>query len=75
MVTFRTRKEADTFAKKRIAGFKSVINKAHKDAYYGSSAKLTKQRKEFLRKAIKTVKVKKIQLKHWEKPIYRVVGM
>lgn len=72
--TFNTRKEAESFAIKRRKAFRSQIKKAEKDDWYNSSPKRLKARQEFLRESIKTVKVVRTKLKHWDKPLYEVVG-
>ena len=60
---YDTRREAIAFAKKRKAGFRQL-------------AKEDSSRKNFFYKiAIPSVKIRKIQYKHWKEPLYEVEGM
>ncbi len=74
MVTFKTKKEAEAFAAKRRKGFRTILKDVKKDNYYNTSPRRLKSREKFLREAIETTGVKKIQHKHWSKPMYEVVG-
>ena len=61
MVTFDTKQKAEAFAVKRRKGFRSIT-------------KRDPNRRSQMNKAIKSVKVKRIQRKGWSSPIYEVVG-
>ena len=63
MSTFNTKKEAEVWARKRKAGFRKLMQTA-----------TTTKRKNFLKKSIASVKIKKVKLKHWSKPMYKVIG-
>ena len=62
MTAFNTKKEALTFVNERKKGFRQLIKEDN-------------SRKEFLNKAIKSVKIKKVMRSNWKKPLYVVEGM
>lgn len=74
MTTFNTMKEAKEYASKQKKGFREQIKRAKNSPWYSNSPKRLKERKNFLLESIKTVKVKKVKLKHWNKALYEVVG-
>jgi len=59
---YTTKTKANASAAKRRKGFRKLKKGA------------SPQRKRYLDESIKTVKVKKIQRKHWKKPLYEVKG-
>lgn len=69
-VDFSTKKEAEEFAVNRRKGFRVAMQ----DKYLQFAVN-KEQRKKYLKGAIKSVKVRRIKLRHWKKPIYRVEGM
>lgn len=73
-VVFNTKRDAEKFAARRRKGFRGLIKAAEKDGYYKSSPKRLKARQKFLKQSIKTVKVKRVKHRHWNKPYYEVTG-
>lgn len=63
MSTFRTKKEAEAYAGRRRKGFRKLLGEAR-----------APRRKLMLRKAIKSVKIRKIKYSHWKRPLYEVKG-
>ena len=70
LMEFSTKPEAEKWAAKRKQAFRTILKKG-----YIRGWKLTEKEKRFYRDSLKNVKVKTIKLKHWKKPIYRVVGV
>ena len=62
MTAFNTKREALKFATKRKQGFRQLIIQ-------------DPTRKAFLEKAIRSVKIRRVKKKHWNKPLYIVEGM
>jgi len=76
MVIFDTSKEAMAFAVKRRNGFRELIRKAPRDPIYKNAPRMLKSRVSFLKKAIGSVRVRKIQpMYKGGKPLYEVTGM
>ena len=77
MSAYSTKGEAEWAAVQRRKGFRKLMKKIHTDFLFSSSLKTIQQRKTFLQKAIRSVKVRRIlgnKRKGW-KPIYEVTGM
>ena len=75
MVTFNTRREAESFARKRKRGFRELIKKANNDPI-DNTPKLIKARKKSLRGAIKSVKIREIKGRFkGEESLFEVEGM
>lgn len=60
---FRTKKEAEAYAINRRKGFRRILKRTKSE-----------QRRYFLKKAIKSIKVRRIKNTHWSNPIYIVEG-